>query len=39
VRQHYLSRNIVMTLIQSTPRRPTIELERLADRVKVRELI
>jgi tetratricopeptide (TPR) repeat protein len=39
VRQHYLSRKIVMTLIRSTPGKPTIELERLAERVKVRELI
>lgn len=39
VRQHYLTRRIVMTLMQSTPRKPTIELERLADRVRVRELI
>jgi tetratricopeptide (TPR) repeat protein len=39
VRQHYLSRTIVMTLIRSAPGKPTIELERLAGRVKVRELI
>jgi tetratricopeptide (TPR) repeat protein len=39
VRQHYLTRNIVMALIQGTPRKPTIELERLADRVKVCGLI
>jgi transcriptional regulator with XRE-family HTH domain len=39
VHQHYLSRQIVMTLIQGTPGKPTIELERLAERVKVRELI
>lgn len=39
VRQHYLTRRIVLTLMQSTPRKPTIELERLADRVRVRELI
>jgi transcriptional regulator with XRE-family HTH domain/tetratricopeptide (TPR) repeat protein len=39
VRQHYLSKKIVMALMQGTPRKPTIELERLAERVKVRELI
>jgi tetratricopeptide (TPR) repeat protein/transcriptional regulator with XRE-family HTH domain len=39
VRQHYLSRTIVMTLIKGTPRKPTIELERLARRVKVRDLV
>ena len=39
VRQHYLSRTIVMALIRSAPGKPTIELERLAERVKVRELI
>jgi hypothetical protein len=39
VRQHYLSRTIVTNLIRSTSGRPTIELERLAARVKVRELI
>ena len=38
VRQHYLSRNIVTALIRNTSRKPTIELERLAERVKVREL-
>jgi tetratricopeptide (TPR) repeat protein len=39
VRQHYLSKQIVTTLIRSTPGKPAIELARLAARVKVRELI
>jgi hypothetical protein len=39
VRQHYLSREIVTTLIRSTPGKPAIELARLAERVKVSELI
>jgi transcriptional regulator with XRE-family HTH domain len=39
VRQHYLSREIVTTLIRSTPGKPATELARLAERVKVRELI
>jgi transcriptional regulator with XRE-family HTH domain len=39
VRQHYLSKQIVTTLMRSTPGKPAIELARLAARVKVRELI
>jgi tetratricopeptide (TPR) repeat protein len=39
VRQHYLSKQIVATLIRSTRGKPAIELGRLAERVKVRELI
>jgi hypothetical protein len=39
VRQHYLSKQIVTTLIRSTRGKPAIELGRLAERVKVRELI
>lgn len=37
VRQHYLSRKIVMTLIRSTPGKPAPELSKLAARVKVSE--
>jgi transcriptional regulator with XRE-family HTH domain len=39
VRQHYLSKQIVRTLILNTPGKPPTELQRLAERVKVRELI
>jgi hypothetical protein len=37
VRQHYLSRKIVMTLMRSTPRKPAPELSKLAARVKISE--
>jgi hypothetical protein len=37
VRQHYLSRKAVMTLIRSTPGKPAPELSKLAARVKVSE--
>jgi hypothetical protein len=37
VRQHYLSRKAVMTLIRSTPGKPAPELTKLAARVKVSE--
>jgi hypothetical protein len=37
VRQHYLSRKVVMILLRSTPRKPTPELSKLAARVKVGE--
>jgi transcriptional regulator with XRE-family HTH domain len=34
VRQHYLSRRVVMSLIRSTPGKPTTQLSKLAVRVK-----
>jgi transcriptional regulator with XRE-family HTH domain len=37
VRQHYLSRKVVMTLIRSTPGKPAPELSKLAARVKISE--
>jgi len=39
VRQHYLSRDIVMTLMRSATRNPTTELAKLAERMKVSELV
>jgi transcriptional regulator with XRE-family HTH domain len=38
VRQHYLGRQVVMTLIRSTRAKPSVELEKLARRVRVREV-
>lgn len=35
IRQHYLSRRIVMTLIQGTPGKPSTELGKLAARVRI----
>jgi hypothetical protein len=37
VRQHYLSREAVTTLMRSTPGKPATELSRLAARVKISE--
>ena len=37
VRQHYLSRKVVMTLMRSTPGKPPPELSKLAARVKISE--
>jgi hypothetical protein len=37
VRQHYLSRKIVMAMMRSTPGKPTPELSKLAARVKISE--
>jgi hypothetical protein len=37
VRQHYLSRKVVMTLLRSTPGKPVPELRKLAARVKISE--
>ncbi len=39
VRQHHLSRKVVMTLMRSLTGKPAIELEKLARRVNVRESI
>ncbi len=39
VRQHHLSRKVVMTLMRSSTGKPAIELEKLARRVNVRESI
>jgi transcriptional regulator with XRE-family HTH domain/tetratricopeptide (TPR) repeat protein len=39
VRQHYLSRQIVTTLMHSVTGRPTAELEKLAERVKISEFL
>jgi hypothetical protein len=39
VRQHHLSRKVVMNLVRNTTGKPGVELARLAERVNVRELI
>jgi hypothetical protein len=39
VRQHYLSRKIVMTLMRRVTGSPTAELEKLAERVKISEFL
>jgi len=37
VRQHYLSRKVIMTLLRSTAGKPAPELRKLAERVKISE--
>jgi hypothetical protein len=39
VRQHYLGRSIVTTLMRSATGKPTTELEKLAERMKISEFI
>jgi hypothetical protein len=39
VRQHYLSRKVVTTLMRSSKGKPTVELDKLARRVKISEPI
>jgi hypothetical protein len=39
VRQHHVSRKVVMTLVRNTTGKPGVELARLAERVNVPELI
>ena len=39
VRQHHLSRKVVTTLLRSAHGKPTVELDKLAQRVNARESI
>ncbi len=39
VRQHYLSRKLVISLARSTIGKPSIEVENLARRMRINELL
>jgi hypothetical protein len=39
VRQHYLSRKVVVMLMQHAVGKPGVQLDRLAKRVKIREWV